>query len=86
MFGAPPRRNVAAINAEAQSQAKGITGSSVTWSTAIGANRAIDPCHFASHSLLCQVTSALAIEINDVVQLPNEPEKSSIAVLSPRLL
>ena len=44
-----------------------------------------DPGHFSSPVLTAQVASACAIAISDFVQLPNEPEKSSIDVLSPRL-
>ncbi len=50
-----------------------------------GSIQAIDPGHFPSPNLMPQVASACAIAINDFVQFPNEPEKSSIDVLSPRL-
>ena len=41
--------------------------------------------HCGSRGLGHQVASDCAITISDFVQLPNEPEKSSIDVLSPRL-
>ena len=44
-----------------------------------------DPGHFKGPGRRPQLASACAIAINDFVQSPNEPEKSSIDVLSPRL-
>lgn len=48
-------------------------------------NCAIDPGHVPICDLVPQVASACAIAINVLVHSPNEPEKSSIDVLSPRL-
>lgn len=43
-----------------------------------------DPGRFQASFFGIQVASACAIMISDFVQLLNEPEKSSIDVLSPR--
>jgi hypothetical protein len=45
-----------------------------------------DPGHFQGADFSSQFASACAIAISDLVQLPNEPEKSSIDILSPRLI
>ena len=45
---------------------------------------AIDPGQFEGDVLRRQVSSDCAIATNDFVQLLNEPEKSSIDVLSPQ--
>ncbi len=43
-----------------------------------------DPGHSRRPDLRPYVATACAIAISDLVQSPNEPEKSSIDVLSPR--
>jgi len=47
---------------------------------------AYDPGHFSDHQLGLHDASACVIMINDFVHSQNEVEKSSIDVLSPRLL
>ena len=56
-----------------------------TWPRRGEAEVKSDPSHFRRPGFRPQFASPCAIAINDFVQLPNEPEKSSIAVLSPRL-